>query len=568
MFKYYKNMSFLFPILKKSRFWFIIGIIGMIISSLITSPIPYFVGQIIDEILLTEKDYSELYKITLILVLIYVVKYILSIIYQYFFTKVQQNVVNELRISMINKVIDAPLSFLNKKEKGYILGRISESGNVATLFSPTFLGTFTGIFDFFFSLVIMINLSVKLTILVMIIVPIYYFISRNSSRKISASTTNVYETSAILNGEVYEMLNGIEDIKLLNGKDTHIRKLKSKLKNMIKSVIKQNLYFIFFVQNIVLTNNLVTVLVLFISGILILRNELTIGIYTSFSLYLTTLLATTQSLGSLEITLKPIIVSIERIREFLTLDSEDSKNCQPLNESIETITFNKVNFKYNDQSDLIISNLSFDISKGDKVLIRGVNGSGKTTLIKLITGLYSPTSGSILINGKDSAFIDKKSIREKIGIVSQNIFLFKGTVLENILYGQKDKTKDDVINLINKYHLTEYINRLEKGLETEIVQNGSGISGGQAQIIAFLRAIIKKRDLIILDEATSNLDADTKQLILDILEESDLCNILIIISHEEKGLQFINKIIQLQRNKPSLEQMEPVIERREIRGMV
>ena len=154
---------------------------------------------------------------------------------------------------MINKVIDAPLSFLNKKEKGYILGRISESGNVATLFSPTFLGTFTGIFDFFFSLVIMINLSVKLTILVMIIVPIYYFISRNSSRKISASTTNVYETSAILNGEVYEMLNGIEDIKLLNGKDTHIRKLKSKLKNMIKSVIKQNLYFIFFVQNIVLT---------------------------------------------------------------------------------------------------------------------------------------------------------------------------------------------------------------------------------------------------------------------------------------------------------------------------
>ena len=462
MFKHYKSISFLFPILKKSKFWLIIGIIGMIISSLITSPIPYFVGQVIDKALLTKKGYSELYKITLILALIYVIRYILSIVYQYFFTKVQQNVVNELRISMVNKVIDAPLSFLNKKEKGYILGRISESGNVATLFSPTFLGTFIGVFDFFFSLVIMINLSVKLTILVIIIVPIYYFISRNSSRKISKSTTNVYETSAILNGEVYEMLNGIEDIKMLNGKDTQIKKLKCKLKDTIKSVIKQNLHFILFVQNIVLTNNLVTVLVLLFSGILILRNELTIGIYTAFSLYLTTLLATTQSLGSLEITLKPILVSIERIKEFLTLDSEDSESCQPLSESIETITFNKVNFKYNDQSDLIINNLSLDISKGDKALIRGVNGSGKTTLIKLITGLYSPTSGSILINGKDLALIDKKSIREKIGIVSQNIFLFKGTVLDNILYGQKDKTKDDVINLINKYHLTEYINRLEK----------------------------------------------------------------------------------------------------------
>lgn len=408
----------------------------------------------------------------------------------------------------------------------------------------------------------MINLSVKLTMLVLIIIPIYYFISKKSSRKISESTTNVFETSAVLNGEVYEMLNGLEDIKLLNGKDTQVEKLKNKLVNTIKSFIKQNLNFVLFVQNIILTNSLVTVLVLLISGILILQDQLTIGIYTSFSLYLTTLLATTQSLGSLEITLKPILVSIERIKEFLTLNSEDADGSQSLNGPIESITFKGVSFKYNNQSDEIIKNFNSEISKGDKVLLRGSNGSGKTTLIKLITGLYLPTKGTVLINGQDISSINKKTIRDKVGIVSQNIFLFKGTILENILYGQKDKTKQDVVDLIEKYNLTDYIKGLEKGLETEVVQNGIGISGGQAQLIAFLRAIIKRRDLIILDEATSNLDQETKLIILGILEKSELCNILITISHQNEGLNFVNKIIELEKHNLSEQNVETLNKKR------
>ncbi|ASZ16943.1 multidrug ABC transporter ATP-binding protein [Bacillus cereus] len=558
----YKNISFVFPILKKTKFLFGAGIIGMIISSILTAPIPYLIGQTIDDVLLTNKNYNELYKISILLAAIYVIRYFLSIVYQYFFTKVQQTIINEIRISMVNKVIDAPLSFLNTKEKGYILGRISESGSIGSLFSPTFLGTFTGIFDLIFSLIIMINLSVKLTMLVLIIIPIYYFISKKSSRKISESTTNVFETSAVLNGEVYEMLNGLEDIKLLNGKDTQVEKLKNKLVNTIKSFIKQNLNFVLFVQNIILTNSLVTVLVLLISGILILQDQLTIGIYTSFSLYLTTLLATTQSLGSLEITLKPILVSIERIKEFLTLNSEDADGSQSLNGPIESITFKGVSFKYNNQSDEIIKNFNSEISKGDKVLLRGSNGSGKTTLIKLITGLYLPTKGTVLINGQDISSINKKTIRDKVGIVSQNIFLFKGTILENILYGQKDKTKQDVVDLIEKYNLTDYIKGLEKGLETEVVQNGIGISGGQAQLIAFLRAIIKRRDLIILDEATSNLDQETKLIILGILEKSELCNILITISHQNEGLNFVNKIIELEKHNLSEQNVETLNKKR------
>ncbi|PET30629.1 ABC transporter ATP-binding protein [Bacillus cereus] len=541
----YKELLFLYPYLKNTKTLLAFGLIGMVIASLIIAPIPYIIGYIIDKVILLNKSYDQLLKTTLILLLIYCINYLISIGYEYLFTRVQQNVVNEIRLSMISNIIDAPLSYINQKEKGYILSRIAESGNVSALFSPNLLRVFSGIFDFFFALFIMFNLSVKLTGIIVIIIPIYFMISKHSSKMISKSTTNVYESSAVLNAEMYETLNGIEDIKLLNGKNIQTNKIKSKLNNVIKSALKQSLHFIFFMQNLIVTNNFVTVIVLLVSGILILQNQLTIGVYTSFSIYMAKLLATTQALGSLDITLKPVCISIKRIKEFFNLDVENTLGTNIMKEPINSIEFKDVCFKYNGNSDLIFDHLNVQIEKGDKLLIDGINGSGKSTFIKLLTGLYQPESGKILINNIDYNLIHKESVRDRIGIVSQNIFLFKGTILDNILYGQTNKTKEDVVKLMKRYHLTSHLNRFENGLDTIIVQDGSSVSGGQAQFIAFLRAILTKRDIIILDEAASNLHIDTRNLMYEILQNYNLCNILIMISHQQDGLYFLNKTLEL-----------------------
>ncbi|WP_242280843.1 ABC transporter ATP-binding protein [Bacillus cereus group sp. BfR-BA-01347] len=541
----YKELLFLYQYLKNTKNLLAFGLIGMVIASLIIAPIPYIIGYIIDKVILLNKSYDQLLKTTLILLLIYCINYLISIGYEYLFTRVQQNVVNEIRLSMISNIIDAPLSYINQKEKGYILSRIAESGNVSALFSPNLLRVFSGIFDFFFALFIMFNLSVKLTGIIVIIIPIYFIISKHSSKMISKSTTNVYESSAVLNAEMYETLNGIEDIKLLNGKNIQTNKIKSKLNNVIKSALKQSLHFIFFMQNLIVTNNFVTVIVLLVSGILILQNQLTIGVYTSFSIYMAKLLATTQALGSLDITLKPVCISIKRIKEFFNLDVENTLGTNIMKEPINSIEFKDVCFKYNGNSDLIFDHLNVQIEKGDKLLIDGINGSGKSTFIKLLTGLYQPESGKILINNIDYNLIHKESVRDRIGIVSQNIFLFKGTILDNILYGQTNKTKEDVVKLMKRYHLTSHLNRFENGLDTIIVQDGSSVSGGQAQFIAFLRAILTKRDIIILDEAASNLHIDTRNLMYEILQNYNLCNILIMISHQQDGLYFLNKTLEL-----------------------
>ena len=201
-------------------------------------------------------------------------------------------------------------------------------------------------------------------------------------------------------------------------------------------------------------------------------------------------------------------------------------------------------FRYKEDNEYVIESFNEDFIAGDKILLRGINGSGKTTLIKLIAGLYTPTYGDILINGQSYLTLTKDSIREKIGLVSQNIFLFKGTIMENILYGNKNAT-EDIINLISEFKLNNYVERFENGLHTEIIQNGTTISGGQAQIVAFLRAMIGKKDVIILDEATSNLDIETRELILETLSTIETYKILIIISHHEEKVNFINKEIIL-----------------------
>ncbi|CAG7838723.1 Putative multidrug export ATP-binding/permease protein [Clostridium haemolyticum] len=545
----YSDLLKLKPYIKKCKHWFCYGVLGMIVCSVMYMPIPYLMGYIIDEFFIKKGSRTNLYKYIGVLALLFILMYVISIFSKKLFIKMENFIVNEIRLSMIDKIIDLPMSFLSKNEKGYILSRISECSNIGRLFSPEFIKIFLNVFDLIFAFIMMTNLNGKLTIAVLILIPIYYFTVKSSSKCLTETTKVLLETSAVLSGETYEVLNGIEEIKILNGKKTQIAKFKSKLQTVIKSGIKQSNQFMFFMENITLVNNLATLLILLFSGILILNGKLTVGIYTAFATYMSKVLGGTMSLANLEMILKPVCVSIKRIQEFLNLTDENYSRTELIEGSIETIDIKNLCFKYEDNTEKIINNLNFSINKGDKVLLKGENGSGKSTLIKIILGLYDPLEGAIFINDKNYCKLDRKSIRNRIGIVSQNIFLFKGSVLDNILYGQVDKNKEDIITLIKEYNLEKYIGSFVNGLETEISQNGTGISGGQTQIIALLRAMINRKDIIILDEATSNLDIETREVVLEIFRNKKITSSVIVVSHQEEGINFVNKTLYLNKIK-------------------
>lgn len=389
----------------------------------------------------------------------------------------------------------------------------------------------------------MVCINVKLTLIAVIIVPGYFAISKAISKKITKNTILVQENIANLNADMFETLNGIEEVKLLNGKQTQLNKIFLKIKMVIKSSIKQSLSMVAFIQSISFVSDLVNLGVLALAGVFIISGEITVGVYTAFSIYINKILGVTQSVGTFEITIKPVCATIERVKELLFADLETRKDAGTLKEDISEIFFEDVSFGYKSNK-VFINKITYRFSEGDRVLLLGGNGSGKTTFIKLLVGLYEPVEGNIFINGENMRKLNKEDIRKKVGIVSQDIFLFKGSVLDNILFGVDGKNRKDVENLLEKFELKDYINHLPNGLDTEIAQNGTGISGGQTQIIAFIRAIIKEKDILILDEATSNLDQDTCKRIISILSENELYKMLFIISHQNYEYIFVNKTIK------------------------
>lgn len=532
------------PFLKKYWIIFGIGVIGMILSSIAATPVPYIIGYLMDEILLNKKSYNELYMYVAIIAGLHIFTYVISFLSKYMFVKINNLVVNELRYSVMGKVMDLPMSYLSNTEKGYVQSRISECSSVGSIFSPSVISVFLSIIDAVLALVTMFAINYKLALVVLLLAPVFFFSAKISAKNFMKNTMQMMESNAVLNGECFEIINGIEDIKILNGKETHLGKFKNKIDELIKISIKQSKSLMMFMENVGLINNFGSLLILLVAGLLILKGQFTIGLYTSFSLYIGKVFASTQGLATIGTTIKPVCLSIERIYELLDMKEENDRRNKYLEEHIESLKFENVSFKYN-ESKTVLNSLNFKMNKGEKVLIKGENGSGKSTLIKLLLGLYNQTEGKILYNNINSTEINIKSLRERIGVVCQNIFLFKGTVIDNMLYGQTNKKREDVERIIKELNLQEYVNKMPKGLDTEIIQNTAGVSGGQAQIIAFIRAMISKKDILILDEPISNVDAETREIVLNILRKTSFDGILIVVSHLMEGMDFINKVIEI-----------------------
>lgn len=532
------------PFLKKYWMIFSAGIIGMILSSVVSTPVPYIIGHLMDKVLLGKKNYHEFYFYIGIIAVLYVFRYIIAFASKYIFVKISNLVVNEMRCSVMEKVMDLPMSYLAKTEKGYVQSRINECGSVGNFFSPSVIGVFLSIVDAGFAVVTMFVINYKLAIVAILLAPVFFFAAKLSAENFMKSTMAMMESSAFLNGESYEIINGIETIKILNGKKSKVMKFKEKLNELINISIKQSRSIVLFIENTVLIGNFGYLFVLFVSGILILKGQFTVGLYTSFSLYIQKVFSSAQGIATIGTTIKPSCLSIERIYELLDMKDENFGKDKILNEEIKSIELKNVSFKY-DENKTVLNSLNFEMKKGEKVLIKGENGSGKSTLIKLLLGLYDASSGSIFYNHFDIKEINTESFRKRVGIVSQNIFLFKGTVLENILYGQNEKNRSDAEKVIQELGLDEYINKMPKGLDTEISQNTVGVSGGQAQIIAFIRAMIGDKDVMILDEPISNVDAETRKIVLDILRTRNFKGILIVVSHLIDGMDFIEKTINI-----------------------
>lgn len=527
---------------------FAIGSFLLITASLLALPTPYIMKYIVDEIIIA-KNIKLLHLALILLIIIQLVKLLFSFITTYFFDIFNQEIVVQIKKDLFHRILRLPLSFFDKNQTGYILSRIGEVEGLRFFFSNSLVRFIIGIFEFTFSLIILFYLNWRLTLISILILPIIYFATKFYSLSIRRLSKEVVEKGAILSNQMHDSLSGVDTVKVFVAEERETKKIHYHLEEIKSSNINRNIILSFSSEIMSLLGAIGGLVVLWFGGINIIKGTFTIGGYIAFTGYLAKLYNPTQSLALMGLSLQPAITALNRVSEFfkITQEEDDTKKKKELIGIRDKIKFINVTFSYGNKN--VLKNINFTLNRGDKVLIMGPNGSGKSTIIKLILGLYKIKHGKILIDNYNINNISLNSLRERISVVSQNVFLFNDTIKNNILYSKPQASSKEIEKAAKLSGAYDFIKKLNRAMETTVGEVGRKISGGERQKISIARAILKDSDVIIFDEATSHQDSQSIAKMAQLVEYKFKDKICIIISHRSIKNININKILILKEGR-------------------
>lgn len=524
---------------------FILSFTFLVALSLISLLPPYLTKFAFDEGVMN-RNLNLLTKYVLVLAGVYILKSLLNYLSSALFTLLSQNTLFDIKKDLTNHILKLPLEFFSNSESGYIVSRFKEADSLSPLFSLQSFKLILSIFEFIGAMVIMFSLNVKLTLLLTLVIPIFYLVSRTFESAFAKVTTETMEKGAIFHGKFQQFISGAEEIKRMALEEKEAQNINEINKEYVKSSIKYGILLSFGSEAIMLLSSLVSVLLLYLGGQSVIRESISIGTYMAFTGYFGKLYAPVVNWSLSMYTFKPAFVALERIRDFFMKYSEEDETFDKIKiDKINEIEMKKVKFCYPDGKEYVLRNFNLKAERGDKVLLKGPNGSGKSTVIRLLLGFYENYEGEILINGLELNKLSKKSLRSRVSIVSQKIFLFNDTIENNIkIIDNVDDEKYEII--LRKSGLKAFVESLPLKDQTLVGENGVKLSGGEIHKLAIARAMVKSdSDVFIFDEATAHLDKDTKELIKKFIKEELDDKICIIIDHSDYFDDVCNKIVHL-----------------------
>lgn len=426
-----------------------------------------------------------------------------------------------LLLGYYNHVVNLPMSFFGTRKVGEIVSRFNDASKVRDAISGATLTIMIDTFMVIAGAIILYMQNAMMFGVALIIVLFYGIIVLTFNKKYKSLNEKTMEHNAQLTSYLVESLNGIQTIKTFNAERKANQNTETRFIKLLKSIF--NLSWISNLQSSLKSSTELIggVVILWIGANHVINGQMTMGQLITFNSLLAYFLDPVKNLINLQPQMQTAVVTAERLGEILDLESEkDDNEIRKLNPSslLGDICFEHIKFRYGTRK-LILDDINIAIHKGEKVAFVGESGSGKTTLIKLLLKLYQPEDGNITIDGNNIKDIRTETLRERIAYISQETFLFSGTIMENLMLGIDDVTPDEVIKAAKLAMAHDFINELPLRYETLLEENGANLSGGQRQRLAIARAILKKPDILILDEATSNLDALTEREIDKTLQE-------------------------------------------------
>lgn len=529
--------------------WIVFAVSLTIIQSLLTATQPYLYKIVIDQVILANR-FNQLNFWCSILLGWLIIQAGLGFVNAYLSENIAQSIILKLRQFVYDHLIRLKLSFFDKTPVGTAVTRsISDIQTITDLFSSGIITILGDMVQIIAILWCMFYISVKLTLLTLLVIPLLLYSANKFRKGIRDTFQDVRNQVSNLNAFLQERITGMQIVQLFNQEKREYDKFKDINKKHQDANIKSIFYYSIFFPIVEVLIALAFAIIVAYGSTAIFNHNMKLGELTAFIMFINLFFRPIRAIADRFNNIQMGIVSAERI--FQLIDSEENIEKsgtivpQKINGDIE---FQNVWFAYNEES-WILRDISFAIQSGKSMAIVGATGSGKTTIANLVTQMYQHQKGNILIDGINVNEYDFPSLRKRIAVVLQDVFLFSGSIKSNLVLKNNEVSSEEIEKVAKEIGAYDFIEKLPGGFEFNVMERGLSLSQGQRQLISFIRALAMHPDMIVLDEATSSIDSHTEELIQKAISLLLKNRSAIVIAHRLSTIQNCDEILVLEKGQ-------------------
>ncbi|MDC0578756.1 ABC transporter ATP-binding protein/permease [Candidatus Pelagibacter ubique] len=511
----------------------LISVLFGVLVAVSTSAIAWLLDPAIKKIFV-EKDQSLIFIIPLLIIVAFTVKGFALYFAKAIMIRVAEEIKKTLQFQMAKSLINADTQTIDQKHSGKFISNLTyDVSQITNMLSTAILNLFKDSLTLFGLLFVMFYQNWKLSLIAIIMIPIAGMASKTLGKRVGKVVTEAQEKSGFLNTHLIELFKNHKLIKIFQREDYESKRTDGHLDQLKEKNIKINTVFVRLSPIMETLTGIMIAILIFYSGKLALNNEIEIGNFFSFLAAMMLAYQPVRALSNLNMILKQGLSAANRILPIIDNQNNiiDQEGSQDINITNSEIKFNNINFKYNADEKNILTNVNLNITGGKMTSLVGHSGAGKSTILNLIPRFYDVQSGDIMIDDQSIYKVKIKSLRDQISLVSQDTTLFDDTIKNNIRYAKDNVSDEEIVTAAKFSYAHEFIDKLPNKYETMIGENGIRLSGGEKQRLSIARAMIKKSPIILLDEATSSLDAETESKIQDALKILTKDRTTIVIAH-------------------------------------
>ncbi len=494
-------------------------------------------------------DFESLINTLTIVVVLYITSAVFSYLQSYLLIEISTKISYDLRERLMEKITHLPMDSFDENKRGDILSRITNDvDSLQNGITQAFLQMLTAIITIVGVFLMMLTINIWMTLATIVLIPIAFLVIRFITKHSQSYFLKQLVFKGSLNAQIEETFSGHDIIRAFNQEDESIEKFNQDNDMWFEQEWKSQFFSSLNGPLMNFISNFAYVAIAVLGAVFVLQKAIAVGDILAFFQYVQNFTRPIQQITRVMNLIQTAMAASERIFEFLDFEDEENPSTKAIEEIRDEITFENVSFGYT-PNEKIIKNLSFTVKKGQKIAIIGETGAGKTTIVKLLMRFYDIDSGEIKIDGVNIDEYDKHSLRSLIGMVLQDSWLFSDTIANNIRYGNLDATDDEVIDASKQVYSDNFIKQLPEGYESVLNEDSDNISHGQKQLLTIARTILSKKEVLILDEATSSVDTRTEKLIQRAMDKLMENRTSFIIAHRLSTIKNADKIIVIENGE-------------------